>query len=519
MNSFGRTALFTGVLVLSSVAWAGTRGFVMAAAIAKATLAEPLTRTTPPWFDEAKLGIIIHWNAASIPAFAPVTTVRALSNDNKRNSQSDPLWDLRKLPYAEMYQQVMMIPGSATARYHAEHYGTMPYDGFVTQFRDQMIPGWDARAWATLFARAGARYVVLTTKTEDGFLLWPSAHRNPHKEGWQSQRDVVGDLATAVRAEGLRFGTYYSGGWDWTFGGLAPGELGQTPVTEEYRAYVDAHWRELIERYRPDVMWNDYAYPGGADSRPGKLDPTVKKHIEDLFRFYLARVPDGVINNRFDTASQNNLATAAQTADKLYTDFVTPESTIEPNQEPPERLKKVKIKWEANRGIGRSYGYNAVEDETSYMSPDDLVHLFVDVVARGGNLLINVGPMSTGEIPWLQARPLLELGWWLRTNGEAIYGTHSWIRIGGITGEGLEVRYTTAKDAVFAILLGTPKTRTVELDLRLDPQTTVALQGWGGNLKWTATATGVRVELPLLLDARPAWSLRFSPQAGVHPSL
>jgi alpha-L-fucosidase len=476
-----------------------------------ATTGAAFTRTTPRWFDEAKLGIFVHWNAASIPAFAPVTSVAALKSDNERNSQSDPLWELRKLPYAEMYQLPMMIPGSATARYHAEHYGTMPYDGFVAQFRDEMIPGWDPKAWATFFTRAGARYVVLSTKTEDGFLLWPSAHRNPRKEGWQSRRDAVGDLASAVRAEGLRFGTYYCGDPDWTFGGLTP-PGSEMPATEEYRAYVDAHWRELIERYRPEVLWSDGAYPG-AGTEADKLDPATRKHIEDLFRFYAARVPDGVINNRFGTSAQN--------AGTLYFDFATPEYSVAPSSELPERTRNNKFKWEANRGLGTSYGYNAYENEDSYMSGDDLIHMFVNIVAWGGNLLINVGPMSTGEIPWLQARPLLELGWWLRTNGEAIYGSHRWIRPAGISGDGLQVRYTAAKDAtrdaVFAILLGSPKSRTVELDLRLAPQTTVSLEGWGGKLKWTATPTGVRIELPMLPDERPAWSLRFSPQAGVQP--
>ena len=472
-----------------------------AVAATSAAPADPLTRTTPPWFDEAKLGIFIHWNAASIPAFAPITSIAAL-NANREG-------DARKIPYAEMYQLALMEPGSATARYHAEHYGTMPYDGFVAQFRDEMIPGWDPKAWAIFFARTGARYVVLTTKTEDGFLLWPSAHRNPHKEGWQSKRDVVGDLATAVRAEGLRFGTYYSGGLDWTFGGLVP-PGSEMPVTEEYRAYVDAHWRELIERYRPDVMWNDYTYPlvpvAGLDARSRKPDPVKIKmgHVEDLFRFYLARVPDGVVNDRF--------AQKAQSTGKLYTDFGTPEYSTEPLNSG--------IKWEACRGIGTSFGYNAYEGEDTYMSTAALIHMFVDIVAKGGNLLINVGPMSTGEIPWLQAQRLLELGWWLRTNGEAIYGTHPWTHVGGLTGEGIEVRYTAAKDAardaVFAILLGTPKTRIVELDLRLDPQTAVALEGWQGNLHWTATPHGVRIELPIMPDKRPALSLRFSPQAGVH---
>jgi alpha-L-fucosidase len=481
---------------------------VAAAFATTAAAAESPARTTPAWFDSVKLGIFIHWNAASIPAFAPVTSIKVLSADDKRNAQSDPLWELRKLPYAEMYQIPMMIPGSATARYHAEHYGAMPYDGFVTQFRDEMIPEWDPKAWATFFERTGARYVVFATKTEDGFLMWPSAHPNPRKDGWQSKRDAVGDLASAVRATGLRFGTYYCGDPDWTFGGLPPGPE-DTPVTEEYRAYVDSHWRELIERYRPDVLWSDGAYPGAAPSGSPHLDPVVRKRIEDLFSFYTARVPQGVVNNRF--------ANGAQNAGMVYRDFSTPEYAVDNNGEIPERTRNNKFKWEANRGLGTSYGYNAMEDERSYMSSEQLIHMLINIVAWGGNLLINVGPMSTGEIAWQQVQPLLDLGWWLRTNGHAIYDTHPWVRAAGITGEGLEVRYTTAPDAVYAILLGTPKARVVELDLRLDPKTEVGLEGWGGKLKWTTMPSGIRVELPVALDKRPAWSLRFSPDTGVSP--
>jgi alpha-L-fucosidase len=145
--------------------------------------------------------------------------------------------------------------------------------------------------------------------------------------------------------------------------------------------------------------------------------------------------------------------------------------------------------------------------------------MLVDIVARGGNLLINVGPMGTGEIPWLQAERLLDLGWWLRTNGEAIYGTHPWVRTGGITGEGLEVRYTSKKDAVFAILLGAPNTRIVELDLHLEKEVKVALEGRSGELQWAETPAGIRVDLPILPDKRPAMSLRFTPATGVKPSL
>jgi alpha-L-fucosidase len=479
---------------------------------------DPLKRTTPGWFDEAKLGIFIHWNAAAIPAYAPVTSLEALRADAQRDSTPDPDMFRRKLPYAEMYQAALMIPGSATARYHKEHFGDMPYDEFVERFRDEMIPGWDPKPWATLFERSGARYVVLTTKTEDGFLLWPSAQPNPHKPNWQSKRDVVGELAEAVRAEGLRFATYYSGGSDWTFGGLGPNQslLGGAHINNEaYRAYVDRHWRELIERYKPVVMWNDYAYPGEfrnvpADKRPADVDPAFRKHVESLFRFYLERVPEGVINNRFDFGWQGS--------GKLYTDFVTPEYSTDPNTSGVGREKGVDLKWEVCRGIGGSFGYNHQETDEHYMSSAELIHMFVDIVARGGNLLINVGPTATGEIPWLQAQRLLDLGWWLRTNGEAIYGTRPWVRMGGTTGEGLEMRYTSKKDTVFAILFGTPKTRVVEVDLRLDKGVKVSLEGTSGALQWSETPVGVRIDLPVLPYERPAMTLRLSPASGVKPA-
>ncbi len=85
--------------------------------------------------------------------------------------------------------------------------------------------------------------------------------------------------------------------------------------------------------------------------------------------------------------------------------------------------------------------------------------MFVDVVAHGGNLLLNVGPNADGAIPWVQAQRLLALGWWLRTNGDAIYGTRPWTRTDGTTAEGHDIRYTTRDGEVFAIVCGTPGER------------------------------------------------------------
>src|SRR5690606_3899629 len=111
------------------------------------------------------------------------------------------------------------IPGSPTARHHAEHYGDAPYEDFRHEF-EAGLADWDPEEWADRFAATGAGYVVLVTKHHDGYLLWPSEVENPHRPGWHAPRDIVGDLADAVRARGMRFGVYYSTGLDWTFDDL-----------------------------------------------------------------------------------------------------------------------------------------------------------------------------------------------------------------------------------------------------------------------------------------------------------
>ena len=454
---------------------------------------EPGTRPLPRWFDDAKLGIFVHWTAAAVPAFAPVT-------DSPFDLAAEGGWEeaMRCSPYVEWYQNSLAIEGSPVREHHREHHGDLPYDAFVEQFLAGLA-GWDPGPWAGLFEAAGARYVVLVTKHHDGVLLWPSSQPNPRKDAWGAERDVVGELAAAVRDRGLRFGTYYSGGLDWTFGGLPITDLasmfGAIPQTEEYRAYADAHWRELIDRYRPDVLWNDIGYPASAD-------------LDALFEAYYAAVPEGVVNNRFDWL--------AQSSGTRHCDFTTPEysTTGDPHR-----------KWEATRGIGTSFGYNREEGDHTYLSSDALVRMLVEVVAHGGNLLLNVGPTAAGAIPWAQAQRLLALGWWLRTNGPAIYGTRPWHQPEGSTSDGLPVRFTLGGEdqpgaALHAIVLGTPASSAVELPEvggSIAPDATVELLGHGAPLPWEARGHGLRVELPGRPAESPALVLRITPAPARLP--
>lgn len=432
-----------------------------------------MTRPLPDWYDDAKFGIFVHWTAAAVPAFAPI---------GAGHEWIDSMGDS---PYVEWYQNSLSIDGSPVAQHHREHYGDLPYDAFVEQFLAG-IRGWDPGAWADLFQRAGAKYVVLVTKHHDGVALWPTAHRNPFKQDWQSERDVVGELAAAVRARGMRFGTYYSGGLDWTFGGLPMRDLrgmfAAIPQTPEYLAYANAHWHELVDRYEPCVMWNDIGYPSSAD-------------LPALFDDYFARVPDGVVNNRFDFIRQ--------TSGDLHADFITPEYSTE--GDPSGR------KWESTRGLGSSFGYNRDETDDTYLSVDELVRMVVDVTARGGNLLLNIGPAGDGTIPLVQAERVLGVGWWLRTNGEAIYNSRPWHTSDGVTGDGLPVRYTTTGDALNAIVLGTPTSRTVVLpDVTPDDGATVELLGHTASLEWSRSDNGVAIELPGRPPTGPAITLRVS---------
>ena len=164
----------------------------------------------PAWWSDAKLGIFVHWAPSSVAGWAPTDHE---IGDLLASGQPD---HMARVPYTEWYENSLRYPDSPVARHHRAAWGGRPYEAFAADF-EAGLEQWDPQAWAERFRDAGARYVVLVSKHHDGFCLWPTGVANPHRPGWHSKRDVVGELAEAVRGVGLRFGLYYSGGLDWTF--------------------------------------------------------------------------------------------------------------------------------------------------------------------------------------------------------------------------------------------------------------------------------------------------------------
>lgn len=434
----------------------------------------------PTWYEDAKIGIFVHWSLFSVPAFAPQ------SNQNMMElTKTDYAKAMKLSPYAEWYLNSIRINDSPAADYHNEKYGKeFSYFDFQKEFEEKAA-SMDAENWAKLFKEFGAKYVVMVTKHHDGYLLWPSKHKNKQREGFQAKRDYVGEVCEAVKKYDMKMGLYYSGILDWSFKEFPMDSLmsmlKQYSVDDEYAEYATNHWYELIERYRPSVLWNDIAYPS-------------QINLEELFAHFYNEVKDGVVNDRWNQFSLPDLYEESESLfelqKKLDREGFGPflETNCHYDFKTPEYMSFFEIqekKWESTRGIGRSFGYNCFETAADTMSGKELIYMLADVVSKNGNLLINVGPMADGTIPDIQTNPLKELGQWLEVNGEAIYGTRCWERPEGKTLAGQHIRFTKKEKRLYAILLSDHVEGEITiLDLHLPQNAVIKMLGHKNQISW-----------------------------------
>jgi alpha-L-fucosidase len=402
-------------------------------------------RPTPAWFDEAKFGIFIHWGVYSVPAWGAKGT------------------------YAEWYWQYMNDPKNPTWKFHAATYGEkFRYQDFAPMFKAEMFA---PDLWADLLVRSGAKYVVLTSKHHDGFCLWPSAQ----SWNWNSMdvgphRDLCGDLTKAVKARGLKMGLYYSF-YEWYH------PLYQSDRKRYVEEHVNPQIRDLVTRYEPAVLWMD----GDWDDPPELWQSTELL----AWLFNESPVRDFVaVNDRFGKG------TPRKHGGFYATEYGRGQSEL---TGPPH-------KWEENQGMGASFGYNRNEGLEDYRAAAQLIWMLVDVVGRGGNLMLDIGPTADGRIPVIMQQRMVEIGDWLKVNGEAIYGTTRWREYK----DGDKIRYTAKGGAIYAITQGWPGRELVLSVPKAEGAVTATLVGYKEPLKAAVKDGKLHIDVPpLSVDEAP----------------
>jgi len=328
------------------------------------------SRPLPKWYDEAKFGIFIHWGVFSVPSFKNEWYWWYLNGDNVTE-----------------YQE-----------FHKKMYGAdFKYQDFAPMFQAKMF---DPAQWAKMFKRAGAKYVVLTSKHHEGFTNWPSqVSWNWNAMDVGPHRDLVGELATAVRGQNLTYGLYHS-----LFEWFNPLYLQDKASGFKTRNFVKEktmpELKEIVEKYKPDLIWSD------GDWEADEAYWGSKEFFAWLYNE--SPVKDTVVTN-------DRWCSGCSLKHGGY-------FTGSDRQQPDASL--LSHKWENAMTVDSdSWGYSRATPLSGYLTAGDVVNELISTVAYGGNLLLNVGPTADGLILPIFEERLNQVGDYLEVNGEAIYHT------------------------------------------------------------------------------------------------
>jgi len=311
------------------------------------------------WFREAKFGLFIHWGLYAVPAGE---------------------WQGRLIPgIGEWIMNRAQIP-------------VKEYEKLAAQFNPVK---YDPDAWVKLAKDAGMRYIVITSKHHDGFALFHSkVSRFNAVDATPYGRDIIKELAAACARQNMRLGFYYSQAQDWH----EPNGAGNTwdfgpDEKKDYDQYLrekaEPQVREILSNYGPVcLVWFD---------TPRMMNPERSQRFVDIVR---SIQPECLIDGRLGLTGKEG-------------DYRSTGDNAVPNQGSDEA-------WETPATINHTWGYK--KDDVDWKRPGEIIFKLVDIVSKGGNYLLNVGPMADGIIPERSAEILREVGRWLRDNGEAVYG-------------------------------------------------------------------------------------------------
>lgn len=438
---------------------------------------------TPQWLRDAKFGIYTHWGVYSVPAQGPNGTWYAYN----------------------VYQK----PDGPERKYHEATYGPLEkfgYKDFIPMFNGSKF---NAEEWADLFEKSGARFAGPVAEHHDGFSMWDTKYSEWNAAKMGPKRDVVGELSKAIKKHGMKFVTafhhaenwFYFPTWDKRYDCGDPRYSGlYGPIHEKGalpdKAFLDK-WKakiiEVIDKYDPDFIWFDFG-----------LELVTDSYKKEMLAYYynqaLARQKEVVVSYKgHDLPPGAGLLDLelGQEADLTYYEWIT-DTSIDDGQG-----------WGYVKGLG-------------FKSVDNLIDNLVDRVSKNGYLLLNVGPMPDGTIPEEAKVRLLEMGKWLKINGDAIYGTTCWVtpgegpskleRGGGFNEKNdmkytaKDIRFTVKNNNLYATVLDWPGEKIVIKSLAAKGNTwaglypseisSITMLGDGKELKWEMTKEGLVIDPP-----------------------
>lgn len=402
----------------------------------------------PGWFEDAPFGIYFHWGPYAVPAYG-----------------------------GEWYPRHMYQADSDTHEHHATTYGDpsdVGYREFIPEFHGE---DFDAEEWVDLCADAGAKFVGITAVHHDGFALWDSELTAYNAADMGPKRDVVGELAAATHDRGMKFVAAFHHAWTWWYyprrEGLdtmdpayadlygPPHDEGEEPPESYFETWRDKIL-EVVDGYRPDLLWFDFGWGNGSFAAHDEYRREVVAH-------YYNRAEEW--DKEVGVAHKRDLPVGVGILDYERT----------------RREDLATQRWLTDTSVDReSWGYVSDPD---YKDPTTLVTGFIDRLSKNGNTLLNVGPRADGTIPEAAADRVRAVGEWLEANGEAVYGTRPW-RVSGegptnvtstefeeastITFTADDVRFTRDEETAYAVLMDWPSDGTVTIETSLHHRLTAS---------------------------------------------
>jgi alpha-L-fucosidase len=400
------------------------------------------------WWHDSKFGMFIHWGIYSVPA--------GVYNEENIPGIGEWIMSTAKIPVEE-------------------------YERFGRVFNPDKF---NARQWVRIAKDAGMKYIIITSKHHDGFSMWDSKVSKYDIVDFSPYgKDVIKALADECRREGIKLGFYHSimdwhhpdanaGGWD------------------KYREeYLKPQLEELLTGYgKIAVLWFDGEW----------IKEWTEEQGKDLYNFVRNLQPDIIINNRVGKGRQGM---QGMNRDTTYAgDFGTPEQEI--------LSAKSDFPWESCMTMNDTWGFKT--SDTNWKSAEVLIRNLADIVSKGGNFLLNVGPTDEGEIPQASIDRLKEIGEWMRVNGEAVYKVKQTTNYR----EGEKIRYTLSQNKKYinVFLLGLPPEQLEIKQVKPAEGSEITMYGLGSGLEWSwDEAAGLTIQMPdsASLPCKYVWVLKI----------